>query len=330
MIYSGIGRCLARVSLAGLLGIGLMAGCGVSDKDSADAQESLLNSESAVSESAVSESVVSESAVSEGSASEEYDFEERQRQREAELWAWYETLTEEDYAAAISREELTADDFLRRQLVLLADLSTAGVKIYGEVNDGWLLILEYQGQYRAFYKDFLTPRAILPEFCVYDYDGDQTLEIGMICYVLSGTGVAIRDFSVFDSVEEMFDTLYTMPWENEQQACDQVWWSYEENVLKIGVGDEYEEHSLADTPFSRMDIRGLALGDITEYSFGESGEVFCDVMLALALEDQVTPFILEDMGTLYANGVSWNIKNVHFQVYYDGAGEFWTDGISLR
>ncbi|MDE7271122.1 MAG: hypothetical protein K2N81_11705, partial [Acetatifactor sp.] len=131
-------------------------------------------------------------------------------------------------------------------------------------------------------------------------------------------------------VEDTFDTLYTMPQEEVKQACSQVSWSYEENVLRIGLGDEYEEHSLVDTHYSGMGISGLALGSITEFSFGEPGEVFCDVALALALEEQVMPFFLEEMGTLYDNGVSWDIDVVHFQVHYDGAGGFWTDGIALR
>lgn len=322
--YNGIKKRFAQISLAALLGLCLTAGCGVRDQDQTAFQAD------ASSEEASEPLVGLEEFEPEAPASEEFDFEERKEQQKAELQAWYETLGEEDYAAAKSTEELTVDDFLTRQLVLLGDLSEARVKIYGELSDGCLLILEYQGQRRAFYKDFLTPRAVLPEFCVYDYDGDQTVEIGMICYVGSGTGVAIRDFSVFDSVEYGFDMLYNMPWEEVARVCDQVSWSYEENVLRIGVGDEYEEHSLADTPFAGMGIRGLALGEITEFSFGESGEVFCDVKLALALEEQVTSFSLEEMGNLYHNGVSWNIDDVHFQVYYDGEGEFRTDGICLR
>ncbi len=311
MIFYGVGKHRGRVSLAGLLICGMLAGCGERDRD----MEELVSKEPVVSAS-----------VSEESVSSEFDFEELQQ----ELLAWYETLTEEDFAAAKTVEELTTDDFLIRQLVLLGDLPEARVKIYGELSDGCLLILEHQGQRHAFVKDFLTPRAVLPEFCVYDYDGDRTVEVGMICYVFSGTGVAIRDFSVFDSVEEDFDTLYTMPEEEELRACDQVWWSYEEHVLRIGVADEYEEHSLKDTPFAGMGIKGLALGNITEFSFGESGEVYCDVRLALALEEQVTPFLLEEMGTLYDGAVLWNINNVCFQVHYDGAGVFRTDGISLR
>lgn len=334
-IYNGITKRLMYMSLVGLLGLGLMAGCGARDGDSAasstessgDASEALSNSGELDSEESASKEAVSEEPVS-----EEFDVEEWQRQREAKALAWYETLIEEDYVTAKSTEELTPDDWQAEQpfLVLLGDLPEAETKIYGRKGDADLLILEHQGQRRAFYKVFLTPRSVWPEFCVYDYDGDQIAEIGMICYVMAGTGVAIRDFSIFDSVEDMFDTLYTMPWEEVEQACSQVSWSYEENVLRIGVGDAYEEHSLADTHYSEMGIRGLALGDITEFSFGEPGEVFCDVALALALEEQVTPFFLEEMGTLYDNGVSWDIDVVHFQVHYDGAGGFWTDGIALR
>ena len=259
-----------RIVLAGLLAWGLFAGCGVQDRDAESRLAGAFGAESDV------EATVERSSEVLGDSSEfssaEFDFEERERQILEELQAWYETLTEEDYAAARPIEELTMEEWWVRQPVILSDLPEAGVKIYGEMSEGCLLILEHQGKRRTFYKDFLTPRAVLPEFCVYDYDGDGALEVGMIAYVFSGTGVAIRDFSVFDSVDEAFDTLYTMPWEDVQQVCDQVSLSYTENVLRIGLGDEYEEHSLADTPYSGIGITGLALGSITAFSFGESGE----------------------------------------------------------
>ncbi len=317
-----------RIVLAGLLAWGLFAGCGVQDRDAESRLAGAFGAESDV------EATVERSSEVLGDSSEfssaEFDFEERERQILEELQAWYETLTEEDYAAARPIEELTMEEWWVRQPVILSDLPEAGVKIYGEMSEGCLLILEHQGKRRTFYKDFLTPRAVLPEFCVYDYDGDGALEVGMIAYVFSGTGVAIRDFSVFDSVDEAFDTLYTMPWEDVQQVCDQVSLSYTENVLRIGLGDEYEEHSLADTPYSGIGITGLALGSITAFSFGESGEVFCDVLIGLGLEDQATPLMLDEMSTMYENGVPWDVNAVHFQVHYDGEGGFRTDGMTLK
>ncbi|MDE7268842.1 MAG: hypothetical protein K2N81_00030 [Acetatifactor sp.] len=150
-IHNGIRKRLMYMSLVGLLGLGLMAGCGARDGDSAasptesseDASEPLLNSEESASKEAVSEEPVSE----------EFDFEEWQRQMEAEALEWYETLTEEDYVTAKSTEELMPDDWQAEQpfLVLLGDLPEAETKIYGRKGGADLLILEHQGQRRAFY-----------------------------------------------------------------------------------------------------------------------------------------------------------------------------------
>ena len=324
-----VGRMLAGV-LAGALGLGMLTGCGAQNRN-LETSEAVEQEEDVGSMEGVSGGDVSQGEASGNMASgaEDFDWEAWARKKEEERQAWFEGLTEEDYANAKNVYELTGDDWQQKTLVLLGELPEVSVKVYGEIQEGCLMILEHQGQRRMLYKDFLTPRAIMPEFCAYDYDGDGTQEIGMICYVGSGTGVALMDFSILDTEEDAFDTLYTMPYEEVRQACEQVTLSYEGDVLRIEVGDKSEEHSLAGTDFSGMPITGPALGDIVYFSFGESGEVICDVALALSLEDQVTPFFLGEMATMYDNGVVWENQNFRFYVHYDGKGGFEADGLTL-
>ena len=137
------------------------------------------------------------------------------------------------------------------------------------------------------------------------------------------------DFSIFDSGEEEFDTLYTMSYEDVLQVCDKVSLFYEEDVLRITAGDKSEEHSLSGTDFSGLTIEGLALGDIIYFSFGESGEVICDVMIGLGIEGQAIPLYLEEMASLYDNGVDWENEAFRFYVHYDGKGGFEADGLTL-
>lgn len=238
--------------------------------------------------------------------------------------------SEEDFASAKKAEDLTWEDWHQTPfLVLLGEFPELSIKIYADLGEGDMMILEHQGQRRIIYKDWLTPRAVMPEFCVYDYDDDGIQEIGMICYVGSGTGVAHMDFSVFDSVEEEFDTLYTMSYEEVLQVCDQVSLFYEEDVLRITAGDKSEEHSLSGTDFSGLPIEGPALGDIIYFSFGESGEVICDVSIGLGIENQAIPLYLEEMAFLYDNGVVWENEAFRFYVHYDGKGGFEADGLTL-
>lgn len=317
----------------GVLVAGLLAGCAPKNEQPDAAQDVKANGQETVSEETVSGNTdASVEKFSEESSTdwEAYwaDLEEQKRQEAA---AWYDALTEEDFANAKTSGQIDNNvDWWQRTLILLGELPEVSARIYGEIYGGEMIILEYQGQRRIFSKGFLTPRAVMPEFAAYDYDGDGTQEIGMICYVGSGTGVAITDFSVFDSVEESFDTLYTMPHEEVLQFCDEVSLTYENDVLRIDAGEDSEEHDLSGTAYEDMEIRGLALGDITMFSFGESGEVYCDVALALALEDQATPFFVGELASLYSEGaVPWEKTNFRFRAHYDGAGGFWCDGPEL-
>ncbi|MDE7252486.1 MAG: hypothetical protein K2O32_06040 [Acetatifactor sp.] len=313
----------------GMLVAGLLAGCALKNEQ-LDAE---ANGQETVSEETVlgNTDASVEKSSEEASTDWEAYWAELEEQKRQEAAAWYDALTEEDFANAKTSDQIDNNvDWWQRTLILLGELPEVSARIYGEIYGGEMIILEYQGQRRIFSKGFLTPRAVMPEFAAYDYDGDGTQEIGMICYVGSGTGVAITDFSVFDSVEESFDTLYTMPYEEVLQFCDEVSLTYENGVLRIDAGEDSEEHDLSGTAYEGMGIQGLALGDITMFSFGESGEVYCDVALALALEEQVTPFFVGELASLYVEGaVPWEKPNFRFRAHYDGAGRFWCDGPEL-
>ncbi|MCM1101730.1 MAG: hypothetical protein NC079_06900 [Clostridium sp.] len=239
---------------------------------------------------------------------------------------WYASLTEEDFRNAKTPDEIDYDEWGSPELILLGELPEQDVRIYGEVDEGELMIVECRGERRTFSHDFLTPRMIMPEFAAYDYDGDGAEEIGMICYVGAGTGFAVREFAVFDSVEDSFDTLHVLPYEQFFEMCDTVEYSYEGDVLRVAAGDTYEEHSLAGSRFEGMPVTGMSWGNQIDFRFGEQGEVFCYAKLMVALEDQATPFALEEMETLFAEGaVPWENTDFRFRVHYDGQGVFDTD-----
>lgn len=317
----------------GMLAAGLLAGCAPKNAQPDAAQDAEANGRETLSEEAASGNTdaAAEKSSEESSTDWEAYWAELEERRRQEAAAWYDALTEEDFANAKTPDQIDNNvDWHQRTLILLGELPEVPVRIYGEIEAGEMIILEYQGQRRVFSKGFLTPRAVMPKFAAYDYDGDGTQEIGMSCYVGSGTGVAISDFSVFDSVEEPFDTLYTMPYEDVLQFCEEVSLTYENGVLRIEAGEDSEEHDLSGTAFEGMEIQGLALGSITRFSFGESGEVYCDVSLALAVADQVTPFFVTELASLYVeNAVPWENEDYRFHVHYDGAGGFWYDGPEL-
>ncbi|MCM1111924.1 MAG: hypothetical protein NC399_01580 [Muribaculum sp.] len=333
----GLGKCVGLLA-ACLLGGFLLAGCASEqrqpDKTGESVSESASGSDSIETASGQTASAGASAEDRSDWSSEEWEryAEELAEQRRQEELVWYHALTEEEFANAKTPDQINADvDWHQRTLILLGELPEVSVRVYGEIYDGEMMILEHQGQRRTFFKGFLTPRVVMPKFAAYDYDGDGTQEIGMICYVGSGTGVAIMDFSVFDSEEEPFDTLYTMSDDVVEQACGEVAFAYEEGVLRIGAGEDGEEHDLTGTAFDGMKIRGVALGDIVSFAFGDSGEVYCSIELALALEDRVTPFFVAEFASLYEeNGVPWENNVFGFQVHYDGGGAFWYDEPGLE
>ncbi len=61
----------------------------------------------------------------------------------------------------------------------------------------------------------------------------------------------------------------------------------------------------------------------------EDGGVFCDVALALALEDRVVPLFLEEMRDVRENGVAWEYPYFRFRVRCDGEGGFEAAALTL-
>lgn len=275
---------LSRLFLLGVFAAGLLAGCAPKNAQPDTAQGAGVDRQEMVSEGmdqGNTDSLI-EKSLEESSTDWEKYWAEQEERRWQEAAAWYDALTEEDFANAKTPDQIDIDvDWHQRTLILLGELPEVSVRIYGEIYDGEMMILEYQGQRRVFSKGFLTPRAVMPEFAVL-------------------------------------------------QFCEEVSLTYKEGLLRIEAGADSEEHDLTGTAFSEMKIQGLALGDITRFSLGESGEVYCDVALALSLEDQATPFFVAEFDSLYSEGaVPWEKDYFRFRVHCDVTGEFWCDGPEL-
>jgi len=103
---------------------------------------------------------------------------------------------ERDILAQYSGQTDDADDFFKKDLPLILSLEEKDIRLYG--CHPWGMILYVSGQ--AYYLDiaYMTPRFIMPELYVNDYDGDGEEEICLVTYIGSGTGVSIQNLYMIE------------------------------------------------------------------------------------------------------------------------------------
>ena len=88
---------------------------------------------------------------------------------------------------------------------LYAVLEEEDIYLYGSGDYGYGdvgMILRLNGRYCFFDWPGLTPRGILPQMMVHDFDGDGAEELAVLLYVESGTGVAMMDCHVLSIMED--------------------------------------------------------------------------------------------------------------------------------
>lgn len=93
-------------------------------------------------------------------------------------------------------------------LYLIAQIPDHDTWLYG-LSGGYGLILRVGAQWKNLDLGYLTPRAVLPAMAYGDFDGDLELELALLVYTDSGTGVSIWDLHIIEFESE---TLWTDCW----------------------------------------------------------------------------------------------------------------------
>jgi len=88
-----------------------------------------------------------------------------------------------------------------REFSCIAAIPEKDIYLYG-YNNGGSLLLKYQNKYEIFNYYWLTPRRVLPEVYLYDYDGDGEKELAVKLYQASGTGVSMWSLLMVEVNEE--------------------------------------------------------------------------------------------------------------------------------
>lgn len=233
---------------------------------------------------------------------------------------WFSSLTQEEFARA-KRIDNTAE-WYREKILLLEEFAELGVKIYGAPYTG--IVVEKDGERKLFDKSYLTTRVSFPQFKVQDYDGDGQMEIGMISYVGSGTGVSIEDFCIIDGLQDGTVRLYTL---SNAECMDEIRMRIGMTATDLGVSielrvdDENVMTAIIDrrgTELETAEINGIYTGEQISYIFGENGEVICEALLGIQCKNSVIPYYL----ICYGEEAKSPVDAVRVNITYDGKGRF--------
>ncbi|NCB62303.1 MAG: hypothetical protein EOM52_01630 [Clostridia bacterium] len=149
-----------------------------------------------------------------------------------------ETLTLADFPVSLSTgDEVAAGG---QPLYLVAELTGQQTWLYG-LPGGHGLILRLGDAWQYFDLSYLTsPRMIMPWIASGDYDGDLELELALVIYAESGTGVSVFDLHI---IELPADSAWTDNWFNPEDyqailgAALTSSHDAAQNLLTISAGD---------------------------------------------------------------------------------------------
>jgi len=173
----------------------------------------------------------------------------------------------------------------------LAELPEHDIALTAAENGVILRVGELQQTFDWLY---MTPRAIMPDMMLRDWDGDGKNELAIILYIGSGTGVSVSDLRIIEIEEAGFKDTYFDPDDYVQQVLNVAGFSaFKENEElkgKLTLGDsahivslkEYDEDEIGKV----MDK--LVIGSISDFSF-EEDRIVASFGAGIAVEKFATP-----------------------------------------
>lgn len=195
----------------------------------------------------------------------------------------------------------SAEDFFNIDLPLIYYLPEHDIRLYGCHPFGLIL---YVSDY-AYYLDvaYMTPRFIMPEIHVEDFDDDGEIEIALITYIGSGSGVSIEKLYMIEmkksfnpelenNLNESMD-LIKFEQDNIDDLLDtiKIYANYESGYLEVKSLDYYDEIPLRDLyPDYKKDEfeNELRYGNIEQYTI-DNGKVILTLGIGISSKTFVYP-----------------------------------------
>lgn len=232
----------------------------------------------------------------------------------------------------ISRKEKvikTVEEFDISNLPLISAISDRNIYLYGIKPNGVILYVEGKGHY--FNWHYLTPRFILPEMNIGDYDNDGNDELAIILYVGSGTGCAVEELHIIELSEKEFlseDYLVSNPkyfkdnfyksddYLNQLNELVKIKTYYKKGELMANISVENRSHSISLKPLQSNSeiiiVNGISFGDIVDFQ-AKDKKLTVQFALGVAIDSFATPAFI---GDIYAdvnyNAGKFTMSNLRF------------------
>lgn len=206
------------------------------------------------------------------------------------------------------------EEFQASNLPLIAAIPERDIYLYGIKPRGVILYVEGSGHY--FDWDYFTPRFILPQMYIGDFDHDKNEEVAVILYVASGTGISIEELHIVEisgnpilskepsskeflvpNPEFFADYVFT-EYLSQLKKCVKLKTHNEENssIVDVIIGDEQytinAREQLAMDENEDILIHDNAMFGGIVYFKVKDGKLIGEFALSLAINDYVSPMYI--------------------------------------
>ncbi|MDP4182311.1 MAG: hypothetical protein Q8942_14630 [Bacillota bacterium] len=230
-----------------------------------------------------------------------------------------------------SWEEFNDSDF-----PLIASIPEKGIYLYAIKDGGVVLYINNKGHYYDW--EYLTPRFILPQMRVYDYDKDGKDELAVVLYIGSGTGFSVEELHIVEISENVdlsdnpSDKNYSVP--NPEYFKDYIYFPKDyitqlNKLTKIVIHNKTNEAAaevIVNAKLSSLDLgenkfEGKKLnyeskpiyGDIAHFNI-EGNKITADFALGICNNLHAEPVYVGDVNAdvSFARG-KFTLRNLYFK-----------------
>jgi hypothetical protein len=231
---------------------------------------------------------------------------------------------------------VSIEDFEKSDIPLIAVVPKRDIYLYGIKPFGVVLYVDGEGHYYEW--NYLTPRRILPEMNVGDYDNDGDDELSIVLYVGSGTGFSVEELHIIELSEKRTlsetpsDGNGLIPWNPEyfKDNCylreDYLNQIYKQVKLKsyqkagtlmatIEVGNKSCTLSLKELQEidDKIIVEGIDLESIVNFE-ANNNNITIQLVLGVMTKSYATP---QFVGDVYADvkykAGKFNVSNLRFK-----------------
>ncbi|MDF2988716.1 MAG: hypothetical protein K0R50_4226 [Eubacterium sp.] len=222
------------------------------------------------------------------------------------------------------------EEYEASKFPLLAAIPDKKIYLYGIKDEGTILYYNDKGHF--FNWSYLTPRFILPQMDLNDFDGDGKEELAVVLYVGSGTGYSVEELHIIEAGENAVlsdnpeSKDYLVP--NPEYFRDYSFTNYVEQLKKQVKLKTYKKGSSLmaevtagkkvytlelDNPVNDIDNKNIVFSNIVRFEFKDK-KLTGRFALGLVRKSYASPdFVGEITSEIQYNKGIFTLKNLNFE-----------------